>query len=154
MGLKIVDINVLVQNCVMTLLSVTGKNSRVRTALAPEELRVILDPVQMGENLAAFLSSACRALTRGGAITIGTRFLPIHAAAGNEGATTGCALLYVEVATPEAGKSADLRAEGGNRPSPFRSLLGVVKKINGCARVLARQGRGERLNIYLPLMDM
>ena len=156
MKMRIVDINALVKNCVTALLPAAGKNSGLRTALAREELKVMLDPVQMEDNLAALLSSACLTSTKGAVITIGTRFLPIHTIPGNKGRDkgSGCALLYVDVNAPEVDDRTDKWAQGANRSSVFRSLLGVVKKINGCARILAGRGQGERLNIYLPIMDV
>ncbi len=156
MSLGTVDINVLVKNCVAALVQATGKNSGLRTALAREELKVMLDPVQMEDNLAAFVSSTHLAMAKGAVVTIGTRFLPIHAVLGNKGRDKGpgCALLYVDVNASDANDRTGIWAQGSNRSSVFRSLIGAVKKINGCARILAHAGRGERLNIYLPIMDV
>jgi hypothetical protein len=149
------DINVLVKNCVAALVLATGKNSGLRTALAREELKVILDPIQMEDNLAAFVRTYL-AMAKGAVVTIGTRFLPIHAILGNKGRDKGpgCALLYVDVNASDANDRAGIWAEGSNRSSVFRSLIGAVKKINGCARVLAGRDRRERLNIYLPVTNV
>jgi len=151
MNLRVTDINVLVKESVGALLSVMDRNGGLRTALAREELKVLLDPVQMGDDLAALLSSAYITSAKGAVITVGTRFLPIRAVPGNENGDkiSGCALLYVDL---DASETDDRSGTCGSRlSSAFQSFLGIVKKINGCARVLSGRGKGERLNIYLPV---
>ena len=152
MNLSVVDINVLVQNSVRVL-EPAGEHMVLRTALAAEELKVILDPTQIGEGLSALLNSASVTVPKGEVVTIGTSFLPIPRTPANKGPdkTAGCALLYVDIGPSEDRTVA--RKEGIKRLlSAFRSVLGAVKKINGCARVFIGQGRA-RLNIYLPLAE-
>ncbi|MGD0231807.1 MAG: hypothetical protein ABSC19_15875 [Syntrophorhabdales bacterium] len=149
MNLRIVDINVLVEDSVRALLPVAGETICVRTALAHEELKVVLDPVQMADDLAALLNSAYSTLTKGEIMTIGTSFLPIRTIHGNRshGRAAGCALLSVDL-----GLGSRHGGQGTDRPSaPFRSVAGIVKNIGGCARIVAGRGGPERLSLYLPI---
>jgi hypothetical protein len=89
-------------------------------------------------------------------VTIGTSFLPIPHAPGNKGGgkTPGCALLYVDLcASTREGRTIDYREGFKRLLSTFRSVLGAVKRINGCARIFIRHGSRARLSIYLPLID-
>ncbi len=155
MNLSVVDINALVQDSVRVR-APACEDMFLQTALAAGELNVLLDPTQMEEGLSALLDGASLTLPKGEVVTIGTRFLPIPHASGNQGGdgSPGCALLYVDLgaSTPETRTTA--HKEGFKRLlSAFRSVLGAVKRINGCARILTGRGSRARLNIYLPLTD-
>jgi hypothetical protein len=128
----------------------------LRTALAAGELKVILDPTQMEEGLSALLDGASLTLPKGQVVTIGTSFLPIPHAPGNKSGekTPGCAFLYVDIGASTPENRTIFHKEGFKKLfSAFRSILGAVKKINGCGRIFTGRGSRARLNIYLPLID-
>ena len=155
MNLSVVDINAFVQDSVRVL-AAAGERVVVRTALAAEELKVILDPTQMGEGLSALLDGVSHSLPEGQVVTIGTSFLPIPHTPENKGRDNppGCALLYVDIGASTPENPTILHKEGFKRLfSAFRSILGAVKKINGCGRIFTGRGSRARLNIYLPLID-
>ena len=155
MKLSVVDINVLVQDSVRGL-APAGEQTVLRTALAAEELKVILDPTQMGEGLSALLDSVSLTLPKGEVVTIGTSFLPIPHASGSKGGekTAGCALLYVDLGASTPENRTVAYKEGFKKLLlAFRGVLGAVKKINGCARIFTGRGSRARFNIYLPLID-
>jgi hypothetical protein len=155
MNLSVVDINVLVQDS-LRVLAPASEHAVLRTELAAEELKVMLDSTQMGEGLSALLDSVSLALPKGEPVTIGTSFLPIPHVPENKGGdkTPGCALLYVDLGASTPQNLTIAYKEGFKRLlSASRSILGAVKKINGCARIFTWHGSRARLSIYLPLID-
>ncbi len=155
MHLSVVNINAFIEHSVCRLIP-GDAGAVLKTAFASEELKVVLDPAQIGEGLSALIDGAFTVLPKGEVLTIGTSFVPIPNASANKDGEKrlGCALLYVDLGAAQPQNRTAAYKEGFKKLLlAFRSILKAVKKTHGCARIWTGRGSKARLCVYLPLIN-
>ncbi len=157
-----VDVNSLVMNAAELLRQTLGEPVEVRTALAGDVARALIDPGQLTNAILGLAANARDAMPDGGRLTIETRNVEIDESHGDtSGAIT--AGPYVMLAVTDSGRGIPVgivervfepffTTKGVDKGTGLglSMVYGFVKQSNGHIKIDSEEGHGTTVRIYLP----
>ena len=157
-----VDVNSLVMNAAELLRQTLGEPVEVRTALAGDVARALIDPGQLTNAILGLAANARDAMPDGGRLTIETRNVELDEShADTSGAIT--AGPYVMLAVTDSGRGIPagivervfepfFTTKGVDKGTGLglSMVYGFVKQSNGHIKIDSEEGHGTTVRIYLP----
>ena len=162
---NIVNLNEIIQRVNILLLRLIGEDVHLKTSLAPEELLIMADSIQVEQVLMNLATNARDSMPDGGTIVIKTEVVTLDAhyvlyqGFGEPGryalttvSDTGCGMDDEIVkrifepfyTTKETGKGTGLG---------LSIVYGIIKKHGGFITCHSSPGKGAEFRVYLPLSD-
>ncbi|MEK7767420.1 MAG: ATP-binding protein, partial [bacterium] len=160
--LKIVDVNVVVEEVSRMLLRTIGEDIRQIRLLRPDLWSVRADPGQLGQVIMNLAVNARDAMPKGGKLVIETDNVEVDEAyvAGHPEMTVGS---YVQLAVSDTGCGMDqatlahvfqpfftTKEQGKGTGLGLATVFGIVKQCGGHVWVYSEPGRGTTFRIFLP----
>jgi signal transduction histidine kinase len=143
-----------------------GDGVELRTSLAPDAGRVLVDRDQIHQVLVNLLVNARDAMPNGGRVIVETKNQALDAAYArtHPGARTGA---YVMIAVTDTGTGMDqsvrsrvfepfftTKERGKGTGLGLSMVYGVVKQSGGYIWVTSEPGKGAKFEIFLPRIDL
>jgi signal transduction histidine kinase len=163
--LRSVDPDKVINNLTRFLLALSNKRIKLQIRLSSQNVRVMADPVQMGQALCSLVSYGGQLMSDEGVITIGTKLILtkyIQGTGSNAESCNGrCLLLYVNFSNLNNDKrfaSSMVIQPNRKRKKEGSSLAlsvihGIIKAHNGSIASFKETGQGTQFNIYLPVLQ-
>ena len=157
-----VDVNSLVMNAAELLRQTLGEPVEVRTALAGDVARALIDPGQLTNAILGLAANARDAMPDGGRLTIETRNVEIDESHGDtSGAITAGPYVMLAVTNSGRGIPAGIvervfepffTTKGVDKGTGLglSMVYGFVKQSNGHIKIDSEEGHGTTVRIYLP----
>lgn len=161
---RVVDLNESVRGIEKMLGRMIGEDVQLRTSLAPDLLRVKVDPSHMDQVLMNLAVNSRDAMPGGGVLTIETSNVELDKeyAGGHLGVTPGA---YVMLAVSDTGCGMDAetlarvfepffttKEKGKGTGLGLSIVYGIVKQNGGDVLAYSEPGRGTAFKIYLPAL--
>ena len=163
--LKVVDVNMIVQDMERLLRPLIGENVELLTSLTPQPAHTRADAGQLEQVLMNLVVNAKDAMPTGGRLTIQTRNTPMAEAhrRGQQFIRPGN---YVTLSVSDTGMGMDketqsrifepfftTKEKGKGTGLGLSTVYGIVKQSGGYVMVQSELGRGTTFHIYLPQVE-
>jgi signal transduction histidine kinase/CheY-like chemotaxis protein len=161
---RVVDLNESVRGIEKMLGRIIGEDVQLRTSLAPDLLRVKVDPSHMDQVLMNLAVNSRDAMPGGGVLTIETSNVELgkEDAGGQLGVTPGA---YVMLGVSDTGCGMDVetlarvfepffttKEKGKGTGLGLSIVYGIVKQNGGDVLAYSEPGKGTAFKIYLPAL--
>ncbi len=159
---QVVDLNARVRDLEQLLARLLGEEIEVRSRLAPDLQRVVIDPSQLEQVILNLAVNARDAMPMGGTLSVETANVVLDEtyAARHVGATTGPQVL---LAISDTGTGMDVettarifepffttKPKGKGTGLGLSTVYGIVKQSGGSIWVYSEPGQGTTFKVYLP----
>ncbi|MBI5583623.1 MAG: PAS domain S-box protein [Deltaproteobacteria bacterium] len=162
---KILNLNQVIEDMKKMLRRMIGEDIELKTDLAPDLGRVLVDPGQIDQVIMNLIVNARDAMPRGGKLTIGTANAEITDADVRRylGSKSG-AYVLLEVSDNGLGMSEEIQSHifepffttkelGKGTGLGLSTVYGIVKQSTGYIWVDSEPGQGTSFKIYLPRIE-